>query len=145
MPEIFTDAAGLEQVMANLIVNAVHAAGRDGYVRVEGSRHGEGWRFEVEDSGPGIPADVLPRIFEPFFTTKPEGQGTGLGLAVSLGIVQRQGGTLKAEPGGDGKGRPVRGADPAHDLRRRRPAVSPRRARARLGGGGEPAQSAGGR
>ncbi len=104
MPQIFTDAAGLEQVMANLIVNAVHAAGRDGYVRVEGSRHGEGWRFEVEDSGPGIPADVLPRIFEPFFTTKPEGQGTGLGLAVSLGIVQRQGGTLKAEPGGAGRG-----------------------------------------
>ena len=104
MPDILTDAPGLEQVLTNLIVNAIHAAGHDGRVRVEGSRVGEGWQFTVEDSGPGIAADVLPRIFEPFFTTKPEGQGTGLGLAVSLGIVQRLGGTLRAEPGGDGRG-----------------------------------------
>jgi signal transduction histidine kinase len=104
MPEILTDASGLEQVLANLIVNAVHAAGPDGHVLVEGTGAGDGWQFVVEDSGPGIPAEVLPRIFEPFFTTKPEGQGTGLGLAVSLGIVQRQGGTLKVEAGGNGKG-----------------------------------------
>jgi signal transduction histidine kinase len=104
MPGLLTDASGLEQVLANLIVNAIHAAGHDGHVRVEGSAAGDGWRFVVEDSGPGIPAEVLPRIFEPFFTTKPEGQGTGLGLAVSLGIVQRQGGTLRVEAGGNGKG-----------------------------------------
>ncbi len=104
MPDILTDVSGLEQVLSNLIVNAVHAAGESGTVRVEGSRAGEGWQFEVEDSGPGIPAEVLPRIFEPFFTTKPEGQGTGLGLAVSLGIVHRQGGTLKVEGGGNGRG-----------------------------------------
>ncbi|MGH7581511.1 MAG: ATP-binding protein [Gemmatimonadales bacterium] len=104
MPEILTDASGLEQVLANLIINAIHAAGEGGRVRVEGARDGEGWRFTVEDSGPGIPPEVLPRIFEPFFTTKPEGQGTGLGLAVSLGIVQRQGGTLRVESGGEGRG-----------------------------------------
>ena len=104
MPGMPTDAPGMELVLTNLIVNAIHAAGHDGRVRVEGSRAGDGWQFTVQDSGPGIEADVLPRIFEPFFTTKPEGQGTGLGLAVSLGIVQRLGGTLKAEPGGDGRG-----------------------------------------
>ncbi len=104
MSDILTDAPGLELVLTNLIVNAVHAAGHDGWVRVDGSWVGEGWQFAVEDSGSGIAADVLPRIFEPFFTTKPEGQGTGLGLAVSLGIVQRLGGTLRAEPGGDGRG-----------------------------------------
>jgi signal transduction histidine kinase/ActR/RegA family two-component response regulator len=104
MPDMLTDSSGIEQVLANLIINAIHAAGDKGQVWVEGTRFGEGWQFTVEDSGPGIPADVLPRIFEPFFTTKPEGQGTGLGLAVSLGIVQRLGGTLEAEEGGHGSG-----------------------------------------
>ncbi len=104
MATLFTDASGLERVLANLMVNAIHASGEGGQVRVEVSQVSGGWQFVVEDSGPGIPPEVLPRIFEPFFTTKPEGQGTGLGLAVSLGIVQRQGGTLRAEAGGDGKG-----------------------------------------
>ena len=48
----------------------------------------------IEDSGPGIPADVLPRIFDPFFTTKEVGKGTGLGLAITYGIVQEHGGTI---------------------------------------------------
>ena len=104
MPRLLTDASGVEQVLTNLIANAVYAAGVDGRVLVEGTRWGEGWRFTVEDSGPGIPPEAVPRIFEPFYTTKPEGQGTGLGLAVSLGIMRRLGGTLEVEPGGQGKG-----------------------------------------
>jgi hypothetical protein len=111
-----TDAPGMELVLTNLIVNAIHAAGHDGRVRVEGSRAGDGWQFTVEDSGPGIEADVLPRIFEPFFTTKPEGQGTGLGLAVSLGF-------RGARLAGGAPARPLRPA--GHRHRRRRLATGP--------------------
>jgi signal transduction histidine kinase len=102
--ELEVDRLGLEQVLTNLIVNGAQAAGPGGWVRVEGTSEGEGWRITVEDSGEGIPAAVLPRIFEPFYTTRGEGEGTGLGLSVSLGIVERHGGTLVAEPGGAGRG-----------------------------------------
>ena len=51
--------------------------------------------IEVEDTGCGIPPDVLPKIFDPFFTTKGQGEGTGLGLSVTLGIIQRHGGDIQ--------------------------------------------------
>ena len=100
-------------MLTNLIVNGAQAAGAGGWVCVDGTAEGDGWRIVVEDSGPGIPADVLPRIFEPFFTTRAEGEGTGLGLSVSLGSGASRRGTLRAEPGGGGSGavhRPRRGA-----------------------------------
>ena len=52
--------------------------------------------FEISDTGPGIPHDVLPRMFEPFFTTKPKGKGTGLGLSTVYGMVHQNGGHIFA-------------------------------------------------
>jgi signal transduction histidine kinase/CheY-like chemotaxis protein len=103
-PRLWVDQHGLEQVLTNLIVNGAQAAGRGGWVRVQASGDADGWRVVVEDSGPGIAPEVLPRIFEPFFTTREEGEGTGLGLSVSLGIVERQGGGIDADGGAKGRG-----------------------------------------
>jgi signal transduction histidine kinase len=117
LPPSDGDAHQLQQVILNLVLNAeqamlqgradrpaVHAVDsggtgdrltvRTGYHVADGA---EWVRMEVEDNGPGIAADVLPRIFEPFFTTKAVGQGTGLGLSVSYGIVEQHGGRLTAE------------------------------------------------
>jgi signal transduction histidine kinase len=82
------------------VMNGAQAAaheGRPGTVWVRSETDGEDFVIHVVDDGPGIPAEVMPRIFEPFFTTKPMGQGTGLGLSVTMGIVQQHGGTISAE------------------------------------------------
>jgi len=97
-PTVTADPDQLQQVLLNLVQNAVQASPEGGVVRIRAFRP-EGSRpsvaIEVEDKGHGIPPDVLPKIFEPFFTTRPK--GTGLGLFVAHGIVQRHGGTLVAE------------------------------------------------
>jgi PAS domain S-box-containing protein len=91
---IHVDRAGIEQVVTNLVINAAQSAGRGGNIWLVTRNDACQFIIEVSDDGRGIPADVLPRIFEPFFTTKPMGQGTGLGLSVSLGVVQQHGGTI---------------------------------------------------
>jgi PAS domain S-box-containing protein len=90
----------MRQVFSNLIVNAVDAVPRGGTVKVR-VKHGRDWasrrmgiRVLVSDNGPGIPPDVRPHIFEPFFTTKGE-RGTGIGLWVSEGVVEKQGGRIR--------------------------------------------------
>jgi signal transduction histidine kinase len=92
----------LRQVLLNLIKNGAEAAGAGGKVVVALTQAaGGGAELVVSDSGPGLPDQASHRLFEPFFTTKPT--GTGLGLAVSLGIVQAHGGTLAADsPAGAG-------------------------------------------
>ncbi|HVS11737.1 MAG TPA: ATP-binding protein, partial [Planctomycetota bacterium] len=89
------DAGRLEQVVFNLLLNAGEAMQHRGRIRIRADRPGGDGALElsVRDQGPGIPAEVLDRIFDPFFTTT---RGTGLGLAVSYGIVQAHGGTLSA-------------------------------------------------
>ncbi|MFE1265724.1 ATP-binding protein [Streptomyces albogriseolus] len=77
----------LNQVWTNLIDNAVSAMAGKGTLTVRTARDMDHVLVEFQDTGPGIPADVLPRIYEPFFTTKPVGEGTGLGLDISWRIV----------------------------------------------------------
>jgi signal transduction histidine kinase/ActR/RegA family two-component response regulator len=91
------DRAALQQVVTNLVVNAAQASGAGGRVALRATVCETELRFVVEDSGPGIPPKLMDRIFEPFFTTKPLGQGTGLGLSVTLGIVQQLGGQISVE------------------------------------------------
>ena len=81
--------------MLNLLTNAVHAVNSEGTITIAIEDVGDSQVITVSDTGPGIPRENLDKIFEPFFSTKSPGQGTGLGLFVSQGIVEKLGGTLK--------------------------------------------------
>jgi signal transduction histidine kinase len=87
----------IEQVLMNLILNAVQAMKHGGTLTIRTSVVEGVCRVDVTDTGSGIPASILPRIFDPFFTTKGEGEGTGLGLSVNLGIAERHGGKILVE------------------------------------------------
>jgi len=98
------DAIRLEQVLINLLRNALDAMADKRYKRLEIRIEPEQdqWRLSVLDSGGGIADTHLAKVFDPFFTTKPVGEGLGLGLAISYGIIHEAGGQLQAEnlPGG---------------------------------------------
>jgi signal transduction histidine kinase len=103
------DASQMQQVLTNLVMNGVHAMKGGGELTIavererlrppadHGGPEGEYLAIRVVDQGEGIPDDVLPRIFEPFFTTKDIGEGTGLGLSVTYGIVREHGGWIAVE------------------------------------------------
>ncbi len=116
MPPCQLDANKIEQVLINIIGNACQAMPAGGHITIgthtrtvteAETLHAAGERggarfwsnqrvavIEIRDTGPGIPADALPKIFDPFFTTKPTGKGTGLGLTVARKIIDLHGGTL---------------------------------------------------
>jgi two-component system NtrC family sensor kinase len=96
IPAIHGDARQLQQVVLNLVTNAIQAMANIGGGTLSIATRGDRNTvvLDVADTGPGIPPDLRQRIFEPFFTTKPEGEGTGLGLSVSYGIVTAHGGTI---------------------------------------------------
>jgi signal transduction histidine kinase len=91
------DNQQIEQVLVNLINNAVHAMKDGGKLRINLSQAECAVAIAVEDTGIGIPPENLPRIFDPFFTTKPEGEGTGLGLSVSYGIISNHNGQFEVQ------------------------------------------------
>jgi signal transduction histidine kinase len=91
------DPGQFEQVLINLMQNAIQAMPHGGTLRLNLSQAAGALAIAVEDTGVGIPPANLSRIFDPFFTTKKEGEGTGLGLSVSYGIVTRHGGKIGVE------------------------------------------------
>jgi signal transduction histidine kinase/iron only hydrogenase large subunit-like protein len=95
------DADQIRQVLTNLLTNAVAAMPSGGRLSVRTGFNNEQAWFEVEDTGTGIPKENINRIFEPFFTTKQMGRGTGLGLAVSYGIVKMHRGAIKVKSNAD--------------------------------------------
>jgi two-component system NtrC family sensor kinase len=107
VPPVLADADQLHQVLLNLIINAQQSLQEQALprrIRIVSrfDRKTNTVSVAVADNGPGIPPHIRARVFEPYFTTKPQGIGTGVGLAVSLGIMEAHGGTLTAEspPGG---------------------------------------------
>jgi PAS domain S-box-containing protein len=98
LPPVVADPAQLQQVLLNLLVNAEQAIRQgsgEGSIRVRTRKTPQGRvSFEILDSGPGIPQEIIPRIFDPFFSTKPSGAGTGLGLSITCGIVKEHGGEI---------------------------------------------------
>ncbi|MCU0660944.1 MAG: HAMP domain-containing histidine kinase [Myxococcota bacterium] len=90
-------SAKLNQVVLNLVTNALQATSKGGRVTVRTTESGRGPRIEVVDTGSGIPEAHLTKIFDPFFTTKPAGQGTGLGLSISYKIIEEHKGTIAVE------------------------------------------------
>jgi signal transduction histidine kinase len=102
IPEIECQPSHINQVIMNIVVNGAHAIqGERGVITIRTGREGEQVWIEIADTGAGIPKEIQSRIFDPFFTTKPIGSGTGLGLSLSYGIIQKHNGQIEvqSEPG----------------------------------------------
>ncbi|MDY7040143.1 MAG: response regulator [Chloroflexota bacterium] len=97
LPRVLADANQLQQVFVNIIVNARDAMPQGGTLRLTTRSLGNEVQIIFSDTGIGIPPEQVKRIFDPFFTTKEVGQGTGLGLSVSYGIIEQHGGSIEVE------------------------------------------------
>ena len=95
LPDIFIDPVQIGQVVLNILLNATHAIISPGKIQVSTRAAGNFIELIVSDTGKGIPEEHLQKIFDPFFTTKDKSKGTGLGLAVSYGIIKKHGGDIE--------------------------------------------------
>jgi signal transduction histidine kinase len=98
IPEIECQPSHINQVIMNIVINGAHAiSGERGRITIRtGCDTANVW-IEVADTGSGIPKEIASRIFDPFFTTKPIGSGTGLGLSLSYGIIQKHSGQIDVQ------------------------------------------------
>jgi len=101
LPEVMADRQLIQEVVMNLLLNAVDASAEGGNIRLKSFGNEQGINLTVSDDGHGIAPADLENIFDPFFTTKKTGEGTGLGLSICLSIVQAAGGAIAvdSEPG----------------------------------------------
>lgn len=99
VPVITSDLSQIQQVVLNLLNNAIDAIGHDGTITVSTRYYEKTDEVEINvaDTGPGIPESELTKIFDPFFTTKEVGKGTGLGLSISYSIIEKLGGKIKVQ------------------------------------------------
>lgn len=104
IPDVLSDGAQLQQVILNVVNNAIDAVEKDGRVHIK-TRYDKDLQHvlvEISDTGPGIPSELLDKIFDPFFTTKKLGSGTGLGLSICHSIMTKLGGRIEARNGPQG-------------------------------------------
>jgi signal transduction histidine kinase len=97
LPDINADPVKLEQVVLNILLNAVHSITPPGKIDVSTRMKGDFVEIAISDTGCGIPEEYLGKIFDPFYTTKDSTKGTGLGLAVSYGIIKKHGGDIEVK------------------------------------------------
>src|SRR4030067_2130858 len=97
IPEILMDENKMNQVFLNIMQNAMQAMDGGGVLIIKTAKDDGFCVISINDTGTGIPPEILPNVFYPFFTTKDVGEGTGLGLSVSKGIVEQHGGIIEVE------------------------------------------------
>jgi len=96
LPQVMADFGQLQQVLVNLVINAIEAMPNGGKLTINSSLGEDDWvKVSVQDTGCGIAPENMEKLFTPFFTTKEQGKGVGLGLAVSYGIIERHGGRIE--------------------------------------------------
>ena len=88
------DSGMLQQVLVNILLNAIQASSVNAEIRINTKQQDDKLLIEIIDQGKGIEGNDFSKIFDPFFTTKSEGEGTGLGLSVSYGIIKHHGGSI---------------------------------------------------
>ena len=95
---VFADRRKIQEAFINLLINAIQAIGSDpGEIKISASVENNNTIISISDTGPGIPMEIMERIFDPFFSTKEVGQGTGLGLYIVYGIIEKHQGSIRAE------------------------------------------------